>query len=94
MTATAQQLPEWELAQGCTYILTEDDVSPNGNNPFWQSASSYPLNVPLCGFCDEPVPSDGRCEGCCTIHEDVALTDFAVIVSPDGVAHLSERRAA
>lgn len=60
----------WELAEGCTYTLTADDVNRLG------IPITAPLDTVLCGFCDSPVDAEGRCHSCRTIHLDARLTDI------------------
>ena len=78
----------WELAEGCTYTMTADDfrsgivVTDAASGREYMVGETWnglrtraPLNVTLCGFCDEPVDAEGRCFSCMTIHIDTSLTE-------------------
>lgn len=64
----------YEIVRAMHYVLTEDDVF-DGRNVFGLDVSDVPLNVPLCGGCDRPVPPDGRCEMCEMIHADLSRNE-------------------
>lgn len=65
-----EHVPQWELASGSTYMVTLADLD-GGRNKLGIEYKG-PLDTLLCGFCDTPLPTDGRCEPCCTIHTDIA----------------------
>ena len=67
MTVARISEPEWELAEGCTYILSPDDVV-DGRNKLGCDVRHIPLGVTLCGFCDQALPTSGYCADCRTIH--------------------------
>lgn len=77
---------DWEVVTNDTYIMSEDDF-PEGCLVVTDAASgrsratgrvklglvtTVVLYTPLCGGCDEPVPSDGICSNCEVIHADIA----------------------
>ncbi len=63
--------PDWTLASGASYILTNDDLE-NGRNRLGIDVRHIPLGVPLCGYCDAPLSAAGKCAPCQTIHTDFA----------------------
>lgn len=52
------------------YTLHASDLE-DGRNELGIDVSHIPTGVPLCVYCDTPVPADGYCRGCEVLHEDL-----------------------
>jgi hypothetical protein len=75
----------WDIVRDDHYAMTPDDfrsgmvVTDAASGREYMVGETWtglhtrvPLDVPLCGGCDNPIPADGLCSSCCVIHQDIA----------------------